>query len=102
MERAGKAVSDAKAEISDIEAKMKKLSVQMEGKKSISDSILVTEAVIDRLRAAAELHVIVAKIDETEKKIAESRGNLAETLPELRKTQISIEERLTQIIHKIF
>lgn len=97
MERAGKAVSDAKAEISDIEAKIKKLSVQMEGKKGISDAILVAEAVIDRLRAAAELHVIVARISETEKKIAESRGNLAETLPEFRKTQISIEEGLKEV-----
>lgn len=97
MERAGKAVSGAKKEISDIEAKLKNLSVQLEGAKGIADSILVTEAVIERLRIASEVHGITGRIGEIEKKIAESRGNMAETLIEHRKRQIALEDRIKEI-----
>lgn len=97
MERAGKSIADAKAEISDVEAKIKNLSAQLQGIKSIGDSILVAEAVIDRLRIAAEEHNIMGKIDEIEKKIAESRGNIAESLSEYKKKQIVLENRIKEV-----
>jgi len=97
MERAGKSIADAKSEISDVEAKIKNLSAQLEGIKSISDSIIVAEAVIDRLRIAAEVHGIMGKISEIEKKIAESRGNISETLSEYKKKQIALEDRTKEL-----
>jgi exonuclease SbcC len=97
VERAGKSILDARTEISDVEAKMKNLSAQLEGRKSLSDSILVAEAVIDELRIAAEVHSIMGKIGEIEKKIAESRGNIEETLLEHKKKQIVLEDRIKEV-----
>ncbi len=96
MERSGKSVLDAKAEISDIEARKKKLSVQVEEMKSISNSILVVEAVIDRLRIAAEVHGILGKINEIEMKIEESSGRISALL-ESKKKQIELEERIKEL-----
>jgi exonuclease SbcC len=97
MERSSKSISDAKSEISDVEAKIKNLSAQLEGINSLSDSIMVAEAVIDRLRIAAEVNSIIGKIDRIEKKIAESRGNIAETLFECKKKQIALEDRIKEL-----
>lgn len=97
MERAGKSIVDVKSEISDAEAKIKNLSAQLEGIKSISDSVLVAEAVIERLQIAAEVHSIIGKIDGIEKKIAESKGNIAETLSEYKKKQIALEDRIKEL-----
>ena len=97
MERAGKSVSDAKSEISDVEAKIKNLSAQLEGIKNISDSILVAETVIDRLQIAAEVKGITSKLEEIEKNITESKGNIAESLSEYKKKQTALEDQIKEV-----
>jgi exonuclease SbcC len=97
MERAEKSVSDARSEISDVEAKIKNLFARLQEMKSISDSILVAEAVIDRLQIAAEVKGIMGKLEEIEKNISESKGNMAETLPEYKKKKTALEGQIKEI-----
>ncbi|MFH1025714.1 MAG: SMC family ATPase, partial [Nitrospirota bacterium] len=97
MDRTGKSIWDAKSEISDVEAKIKNLSAQLQEIKSISDSILVAEAVIDRLRISAEVKDIMSKLEEIEKNITESRGNIAVTLSEYKKKQTTLEDQIKEV-----
>jgi exonuclease SbcC len=95
--RACKIIDAAQAELSGIEREADSLARRKAELEAIGNSVLVAEAVIERIKIAKEIAEIQADLNELERKTTEAKREIASLVSEHQGKKASLEREITEL-----